>query len=298
MPEGRRAGIAAVSVATFLWSFPPLVLKDTAMPALSFASYRLWAGVAIYLVLFAATGRRLRWATLKACALGGVLFAGDIAFGFSAWQLTSVADATIISALSTVFIAIGAARWFGERVERTDVLFIAASFVGVALVAIGSSGVPSFSLLGDLFALVSVFTWTGYWLFSKRARATIPALEYMASVMLVAAICVTVATPLVGQSLAPPQGADWLRIWGVALLPGAVGHSLVAWSHGHVEAWLGSLITKCQPVISTVLAWVWLNETLTPLTALGGAVVIGSTAAIVVRVRGTRSSPDDVPAAS
>ena len=62
---------------------------------------------------------------------------------------------------------------------------------------------------------------------------------------------------------------DWVWIWAVTLGAGAIGHVLLAWSHRHVEAWLGSLITQCMPIVSSVAAWVLLGETLTPLTIVG-----------------------------
>ncbi len=275
--------MAALVLTTAIWSVPPLILKQTALQPLDFAAYRLWAGVAIYAVMFALTGRRLRWATLKACAPGGVLFAADVALSFTAFRLTSIADATIIGSIATVAIIIGAARWFGEHLEHKDLWFVAGALFGVAAVAIGSRGSSSFSLAGDLYAVVGIFSWTGYWLFSKKARANATALEYMATVMLVAAIVMTALVPLTGHALTPPRGADWFRIWGVALFAGAVGHSLVAWSHQHVPAWLGALVLQCQPAVSTTLAWIVLHESVGPLTAAGGALVIGATATLVVR---------------
>ncbi|MEA2556209.1 MAG: hypothetical protein QOI60_1540 [Actinomycetota bacterium] len=282
-PQRRKPAVAALVLTTAIWSVPPLIIKQAALSPLDFAAYRLWAGVAIYAVIFALTGRRLRWATLKACAPGGVIFAADIALSFTSFRLTSVVDATIISSLSTVVIIIGAARWFGERLERGDLVYVGAALVGVGVVAIGSSGSSSFSLAGDLYAVVGVFSWTGYWLFSKKARANATALEYMATVMLVAAIVMTVLVPITGHHLTPPAGADWFRIWGVAFFAGAVGHSVVAWSHQHVPAWTGALILQCQPVVSSVLAWLVLHEAVGPVTAAGGAVVVAATATLVMR---------------
>lgn len=294
----RTAGILAVSLTTLVWGLAPLIVKQVQMPVLSFAAYRLWAGVVIFAVVFALTGRRLSWATLRTCALGGVIFTADVACSFLAFRLTSVADATIIGALAPVFIMIGASRWFGERVGRRDLVFVAISFAGVALVAIGSAGTPAFDAWGDLFALVSVFTWTAYWLFSKRARASVGALEYMTSVILVAAVLMTGVALVSGEGLSPPtRGMDWLLIWAVALGAGAIGHVLLAWSHRHVEAWLGSLISQCMPVASSIAAWVLLDEALTPLTVVGGLVVLAATAAILVRSRtrggdGTFDAPE------
>ena len=286
----RSLGILAVSATTIAWGLVPLILKETRMPTMAFASYRLWFGVLVYALALLATGRRLRWPTIRSCALGGVFFAADISLSFSAFKLTTVANATIIGALAPIFIALGAARWFGERFERRDAGFVLASFLGVALVAAGSSGSASWSPLGDLFAALGVLTWTSYWLFSKRARLTTPTLEYMATVMLVAAVCVTSVTAAAGVSLSPPRGMDWVWVWLLVLIPGATGHMLVAWSHRHVEAWIASLVTQGQPVVGSLAAWIVLGESLTLLTIIGGLVVLAATA--VIAVREGRRQPD------
>jgi drug/metabolite transporter (DMT)-like permease len=279
----RSRGILAVSATTVAWGLVPLVLKETSMPPLGFATYRLWFGVLVYGCALLATGRRPRWATLRGCALGGVLFATDISLTFTAFRLTTVANATIIGALAPVLIALGAARWFGERFSRRDVPFMVASFVGVVVVAAGSTGSASWSLVGDVCAALSTVSWSAYWLFSKHARRDVPTLEYMACVMLVAAGVVTAAAVIGDVSLAPPSGVDWAWIWIVVLLPGSTGHLLVAWSHRHVEAWIASLITQGTPVVGSLAAWGLLGESLTLAVVVGGLVVLVSTAVIAVK---------------
>src|SRR5919206_372856 len=224
----RLRGVLAVSITTVAWGLVPLVLKETSMPPIGFATYRLWFGVLVYASALVVTGRRPRWSTLRVCALGGAFFAADISLTFTAFRLTTVADATIIGALAPVLIALGAARWFGERFERRDVPYMLASFVGVAVVAAGSRGSASWSLVGDVCAALSTISWSAYWLFSKRARRDVATLEYMSSVMLVAAATVTVAAALLGVSLAPPSSVDWAWVAVVAVLPGSTGHLLVA----------------------------------------------------------------------
>lgn len=291
----RTAGILAVSVATVAWALAPLMLKQTRMPALSFAAYRLWMGVLVYVVVFALTRRRLPWATLRACAPGGVFFGINLATSFWAFQLTSVANATIIGALAPLFITLCAVRLFGERAERRDLLLVGMSLLGVAVVAVGSAGSPAFSARGDVFAGIGVVSWTAYWLYSKRARQGMGALDYMASVTLVGAILVTALALLAGQGLTSPRGADWGWVWLVTLVPGAIGHLLVAWSHRHVEAWLGSLVTQSQPVVGSLAAWALLGESLTPVTVLGGLTVLGATALVLLRNRRRATHVFDEP---
>lgn len=278
----RTLGIVGISCSTVAWGMAGVVVKSTSLPALGFATYRLWLGVLAYLAMLAVMRRRLTLATVRACAAGGVLFAADIGFTFSAFKLTSLANANIIGALSPIFIALAASRLFGERFGRREKVLALISFGGVALVAVGASGTPAWSPLGDAFALFSTVSWTAYWLFSKRARRNVPTIQYMASVMLVAAIVMTPVAALSGQSLAPPQGLDWLWIGLVVVFPGTMGHTLVAWAHQHVEAWLGSLITQCVPVVAAVAAWLALGEALTPLVIVGGLIVLAATTMVAV----------------
>jgi drug/metabolite transporter (DMT)-like permease len=259
-----------------------LFVKSASLSALWFATYRLWTGVAIYAVILAVTRRRLRLATVRACAIGGVLFAADQAFAFSAFKLTTVANANIIIALAPIFIAFAASRLFGERFGRREVLLAGVSFVGVGLVAIGASGTPAWSPNGDLLALCSMACWTTYWLYSKRVRQHVPTIEYIASVMLVGAIVMTPVPLLAEPSLVLPSARDWVWVVVAALFTGALAHTLVAWAHGHLEAWLGSLITQCMPVVAAIAAWIALGEPLTPLVALGGVIVVAATATLAI----------------
>jgi drug/metabolite transporter (DMT)-like permease len=101
--------------------------------------------------------------------------------------------------------------------------------------------------------------------------------------MLVSAVVVTVLAVATGTSLRPPDASDLAWVVLVALVPGLMGHLAVAWSHRSVEAWLGSLMLQSVPVIGSIAAWVLLDERISPLTAVGGAVVLGATGFIVMR---------------
>lgn len=272
----------AVSVSTVVWGSASVFVKGTSITGLSFAMYRLWLGVLVHLVALAVTRRRLSWATFKACAPGGVFFALDISLGFTAVKLTTVANFAIIGAISPIVVVLVAGRMFGERVRPREAALVAVSFVGIAVVAVGSSGSPAWSPVGDLLALCSTLSWTCYWLFSKRARSSVPTLEYMTSVMVAGAAVVTPIGLIVGGvPPAVPSGSDWAVLVFVTLVPGAMGHLLAAWSHRHVESWLSALITQCAPVVSATLAWWLLGETLTAPVVLGGLLVLVATALVI-----------------
>lgn len=282
----RNLAIGAVALATLIWGSVGVLVKTTAITGLTFAMYRLWLGAFLHVGVLAVTRKRLPWATFKACALGGVLFATDIGLGFTAVKLTTVANAAIIGALAPVLIALASARWLGERFGRRETMLAAISFGGVVLVAVGSSGSPAWSPIGDFLAFLGMITWTFYWMFSRRARLKATALEYMTSVMIAGAIAITpVALLRGGFPPAWPDAHDWAILVLFAVLPGATGHLLVAWSHRHVESWLSALITQCAPVVSALTAWAVVDEPVTALVAVGGAVVLAATGVLVASSR-------------
>ena len=278
----RRLGLLAVWVATFAWAWGYILVKWSTLDGLHFAMFRLWAGAAISCASLLVTGRRLTWAIFRACALGGVFFAADIGVGFTAIKHTTIADVAVIGALAPVAIVILSARRLNERIGARDRILVAVAFLGVVVVAIASSGLPSWSPFGDLLAACGIFTWSAYWFFSRKVRDRVDPLVYFACVMIAAALVMTPTAVLVSGVPAWPSARDWFAVWGLALIPGFVGHTLVIWSHGHVESWRSALITQTSPVITVALAWIVLGEALTPGVVVGGALVIVATGAVLV----------------
>ena len=293
--NGTKLGVTAVWLATLAWAWGYVLVKWSSLGGLEFAMFRLWAGSVISAFAIVLAGRRLSWTALRACALGGIVFAADLGVGFTAVKHTTIADVAVIGALAPVVIVIVSARRLHERVAARDWVLVAVSFAGVLVVVVGSSGVPTWSPFGDSLAALGIITWTAYWFFSRSVRERVDPIVYLACVMLTAAIVITPAAIVTDGLPAWPSARDWLAIWSVALVPGFIGHSLVIWSHRHVESWRSALITQCVPVIAVFLAWIVLDEPITTLVLVGGGIVVAATAAVLVSAA-RRDAPqsDDV----
>ena len=63
----------------------------------------------------------------------------------------------------------------------------------------------------------------------------------------------------------------------------------VAWALGKLPASVTAVTILIQPVVAGLLGWWIFGETLTPVQALGGALVLG---AIVLAQRSQRAKPD------
>jgi drug/metabolite transporter (DMT)-like permease len=289
-PRATRLGVLAILGPVTAFSLMNIVVKVVHTPALTFACYRLGMGSVVMLGVLAVTRRRLTWTILRRAAVSGVLFGANICFFFSALRMTSVADVLIVASLQPALTLLVAGPLFGERVTAHQMVLTAVSLAGVALVIVGSSGTPVWSLGGDLLAVGALLAWTIYWLLSKHLREQIPALEYMTAVTLIAAAFVTPVALLSGQSFA----ARWQDLWWLVLFVAGAqgGHSLLAWSHAQVDVSISSLMILVEPVISSVAALIFLGEDLPPLSIAGGLIAVVAMG-IVIR-RATRRVEGDL----
>ena len=283
--------VAGVVWAVVAWGFGPIFVKLIVMPGLTLAMYRLWLGFALMVVLALVSGRRILWSEMPVATFAGALFGINVAFFFTSLKHTSVADASLITALAPVLILVVAGRMFGERPGARDYLLTAVVIGGVALVVVGASGRPEWSAFGDLLAVGALVSWAAYFVATKRARATLGTLQYQTGVLLGAALVVTPIALIARTPIVAPRGDDWFWLGMFVLVPGAIGHLLMSWSHRYVDVSLSSLIVVAQPVVSALAAAVVLHEGLDGLQLLGGAVVLAGIAAVV---HGHRRIEDDL----
>jgi len=278
------------------WSFANTIPKIIDVPALTFSFWRLWLGAVLMVLVLIALRRRPTRADIRASIPGGVLFGLNLVLFFTAIKETSIVDVLVIGALQPALTLLVAGRMFGEHAERSELLWIGVSLVGVAVFVIGSSGTPEWSLRGDLVAVASLLVWTTYFVVSKRTRASVLAVEYMSTVTVVAAIVVTPVALASGQDLGSLRIQDWL--WLLLFLGAAQGgHVLLAWAHRHVDVTLSSLLILGQPIVTAIAALAILGDPIRLLEIVGGLVAVGSLAAMVRRatVEGQEVPPEAVP---
>ncbi|MDA8281842.1 MAG: DMT family transporter [Actinomycetota bacterium] len=281
-PGARQRGAAGSLGAAVGWGMAAVfaVLADTSGLVLVF--YRMWLGAALFAVMLLASGRRLRWRTVLVAAPGGVLLTADMTFFFDSIRLTSVAVATVIGALQPLLVLAVAGPFLGERVGVRRALLAAVAVGGVSLTVVGA-GVPSHGhLRGDLLATVSLVAWSGYFIAAKRASRTCDALEYTTGATVVGAFATSLIVLATG-SVPVLHRSAWVWVALLTVVPG-LAHLLMNWAHRRIDAGVSSVIVSINPVVASVGSWVVLDQRLTALQVVGGAV---SLLAITLVARGS-----------
>ncbi len=283
--DRSQLGYAAAVTALVFWGGQAVIVKGVDLDPLPLVFFRIWMAAAFSIVVLRVSGGHLTRQVLHRCLKGGVAFGLDLVLFFTAIKLTTVANATIIPSMQPVILVFAAPLLFHERIDRKDVGMAGVAIAGVALVVFGASGLPEWSPAGDLWALATLFAWTGYFIASKAARAHLSAAEFTAGASFIAAIVVTPFATFSGQEWAMPTGIQWFWIAMMAIGPGWAGHSLMNWSLGHVPIWFGGTVALAAPVASAIMAAIFLGEYVTGLQAAGMAITVGSLVAITLRTQ-------------
>ena len=287
----RTLGYGAAVAALLFWGGQAVIAKGVDLDPLPMVFYRIWLAVVWSIAFLYLIGGRLNLAVLVRCLLGGVAFGLDLVLFFTALKLTTVANATVIASVQPVLLVFAAPLLFKERVRLPDVALAAVAIGGVALVVFGATGLPEWSARGDLWALATLFAWTGYFMASKAARVHLSAAEFTAGATLVAAVVVSPFALLSGQDWGPPGRTEWFWIAMMAIGPGWAGHYLMNWALGHVPIWFGGCVALASPVASAGLAALFLSEEVTLLQGTGMAVTLAILVVMTLRSSRQTSSP-------
>ncbi len=281
-----------------VWGLGNTIIAAVDMSGIALSFYRLALGALLYVAVLYARGGRLGRRSFRLGGWGGVAFGLNVATFFAALQLTSVANATTISALQPLAIMAFAAVMFGERIRPRHVVCAVVATLGVALVAFGTSRGATGSITGDVMAVLALIAWAWYFIASKKARMQLDTLEYMTVINIVAFVVVAPIALVTGELFSASGQLDAstaLLILAIVLVPGS-GHILINWAHNHTTLVTSALITLALPVVATASAAVFLDQRVAAIQVVGIVTVVVALAAVIIG--DARSGSDDVDTAS
>lgn len=289
--SAHSLGILAAAVAVSAWGISGVIAKDLDMGGLAIGAYRFTIYGLVVAAVMGLRGNSISLRVLRHSMWGGLALGVDVAFFFSAVKITSVANATVVGALQPVVVTIAAARFFDERINRRDAILGVIAIAGVATVVLGAGEGSTTSVTGDLLAVGALFSWSAYFIFSKKAKNEITSQEYTVGAALwTGAINIPLAIAF-GQSLGWPSASDWFGLILLTFGAGVLGHSLMNWSIQQIPLWISSTFTLLIPIVSAATAWAWLGESLEAIQIVAMLVVLLTLGAIVMNQSGIGSRP-------
>lgn len=281
-------GILAVSTASILIRF-----AQEEASSLVIAAYRMTLAALILapfalpkaIKAFGSLNFRQRWLVV----LSGLFLAIHFASWITSLEYTTVASSVVLVTTTPLWVALLSPLVLKERMQRGIWLGLLLAMAGGMLV--GLQHACSFTggqllcspwseffsgkgLLGNALALLGAFMAAGYMLIGRQVRPVFPLLSYTFWVYSVAAAALLIFVAVSRQQVTGFSAQTYLWFALLALIPQVIGHSSFNWALKYLPAAFVSLALLGEPVGTTILAVIFLEEVPGLLELIGGVMIL------------------------
>jgi drug/metabolite transporter (DMT)-like permease len=268
----------AIAVTLVLWSSAFVAIRhlghDVTPGALSLGRL-LVAALALTVLLMRSTRSRMTRAEVLLLLLCGVCWFGiyNIALNDSERRIDAATAAMLVQ-VGPIVVALLAAVFLGERLTGWLLAGIAVAFAGVVVIGTAMQGEGGSNLSGVLLALLAAVTYAIGVVSQKVLLRRLSGLEVVCYACWIGVVvCLPWSGDLV-HLLRHGDAADLGWIGYLGLFPTAVAFSLWAFALRHTDAGKQAITTFLVPLITTVMAWVLLDEVPPALAFAGGALCV------------------------
>jgi drug/metabolite transporter (DMT)-like permease len=273
---GILCGLGAASIWGGMYVVSKVVLDI--IPPFFLVSLRLLLGAATLAIALLMRGfpsiSRQQW--LEILGVGFVGYGVSLSLQFLGTKLSTAANGSLVTSATPAFVLIFASLLLREKITPLRLAALALSTGGVvAVIDPRSAQLDPDLFLGNILLLGAAVTWA---LYSVLVRKT----TRQTDVLLFSLIAF-----LGGLPVSMPAGVwEWQTTGIGEITPGVIGGvlflgvistalAMVLWNtaFAYVDAGLASLTFFAQPVVGTLLGWLFLGEEITPLFLLGGLLI-------------------------
>jgi drug/metabolite transporter (DMT)-like permease len=281
--KNKPLGFAACAFASSLWGcgffFGKIALAEMSVGHMVLYRF-LFATVVILPLLITHPPRfnRNAWGYLLLASFLGVPL--QFLIQFSGLARTTVSHASLMVGTMPVLLAVGAAIFAHERMDRIGWLALAASTCGAALIALsGRHGHPGeASLAGDLLVVASMGIALFWLLINKRLMEHYDHIAVTAYGIALGTLMLFVWVTL--RDGLPPAAhistKAWLALAASGVLCTASTTLLWNWGMTQVPASQAGVLLNMEPLMGSLLGIFVLGEHLGPAAWVGGSLILAA----------------------
>ncbi|MCC6804494.1 MAG: DMT family transporter [Anaerolineae bacterium] len=298
MQHNQRDGFLLITLSVIGYSCLPVFTKNLyalGVAPLDIGFWRFFLTVPIFWAIVVARGRRVFAANakplprLRVMAMGTLLGFAALAAFFGLERLPAGTFSVLFYSYPALVALIEAA--LGERLSSQAWLALGLTLAGVALTAPDfSAGFSGDNLPGILLALADALVVAVYMTASSRLLRGSSDIA-RGSAWAVTGALVVIAVLALGRGLALPQGAAWVQLAALALVSTVLPVFGLNAGIQKLGATRAAIIATFEPVLTAVLAMIFLGEVMQPMQWVGGALIIASVILLQARRRPAKAEP-------
>ncbi|GIN74544.1 multidrug transporter [Bacillus sp. J14TS2] len=257
-------------------SLAAIFVKLSDAPSTIMAMYRMFLGCLLlspFFLKYRKTLKQIKGKEWFAIIFAGIFLAAHFGLWFESLNHTSVASSTLILALQPAIALIGGFIFFKEKIQLRTLLTLGVALIGVAIVGGGNLSLNQDALFGNLLSLLSVISVVFYLLIGQRNVKSINHWVYSFLVFFFAGMTLIMVNLIGSIPLTGYSANDWVVFILLAIFPTGA-HIIYNLLLNYVNTTTISMSTLGEPIGASLLAIVLLNEMLTMIEMIGGALII------------------------
>lgn len=291
-------GLLAVLGAAALWAVGAAVASSlfedgvTPLELVQARSYVTAVGLALVPAAWNRGSEGVRSQTLLLGGLGLAIALVNLTY-YVAIDRVPVAVAIVLQYSAPAMIVAWTVVATRKRPSAPVVMALVAALSGVVLVSdvLGGS-LSDLDLLGITMGLGAAVMFATYTVLSERAQDTMGPVAAIFRGFAVASLFWLIVQIPRGWPSALFEPANLPRVLLVGIGATLVPFLLYVWGVGRLRAARASIAATLEPVLAAVIAWIWLDQTLSPTQVLGGLLVIAAVVLLQVRREGPPPQPE------
>ena len=222
--------------------------------------------------------RRGIWLAL----LGGLAFAIDVALWATGINLTTASNATVMSNVAPLWVALASWMFFHERLGPLYWVGLGVAMTGVVTI-VGIDALKGLDAsAGNLFALGASLAYAMYQLLTTQARRYMNSLTYSWIFSASGALVLFVTALILGNPILGLPWSSYRALLAIGLISHLGGWLLINHALGHLRTTTVSVSLLGQPLTATLIALPLLGEVPTWWHLLGGALTLTGIAIVIL----------------
>ena len=213
-----------------------------------------------------------------------LLFISGAAMGFNwillfeAYNYTTVSVATLAYYFAPVIVTLLCPVFFKEKMSAKGWICFIASTVGIVLITgVGDLGGKETHLVGVLLGLSAACLYASVVLLNKAIKRTQGIQRTFVQFIAAAAVLVPYVALTGGFNLHTLSPLGWGSLLCVGLIHTGMAYCLYFSSLKELSGQEASVLSYIDPLVAVVISVTALGETVTPLQAVGGLLILGFT---------------------
>jgi drug/metabolite transporter (DMT)-like permease len=206
---------------------------------------------------------------LKLIGMGAIGYVGQTFAYLTALKYASAGLVALLLYLYPIFVALLAALVLREPITRLKGLALGLALLGTVL-TVGPAGGQ---MMGILLAVAGAVIYSIYIIVGTGVMKQASAIQSSAVIFAAAGMSAGVLMLANGPQL-PTTGQGWAAILGIVVIATLIPVTAFLAGLERIGPTNAAMLSTLEPVVTVLLAYWWLNETLTPVALIGGGLIL------------------------